>query len=329
MEKSVASVLTEAIKKETWNRFELEDNYTLLGDFENYVYEVYKKGKSYILRLTHSSHRNHVELLAEMNWVTHLFNSDLQVPRIYASKDGRFVETVQAEDQSYFYASLFDKVKGSPVKIDSEQFNTSLFRAWGNSIGQMHAATKDFQLAPDLNRKTWEQDELLFVERYIPVYEDKVIANAKDLINQIKKLPITKENYGLIHNDVHSGNFFYDGTNIHIFDFDDSCYMWFVSDIAIPVYYTVMAKHAATDQEKRNQFAAKFLTAFMDGYKEANQAPADWEIHLPYFLRLRDVTLYTVLHKKIDKTERSDKVLELLSELRDRIEQNQSIVEFR
>ena len=53
----------------------------------------------------------------------------------------------------------------------------------------------------------------------------------------LDSLPKDDDCYGLIHADIHQGNFFVDeNDNITIFDFDDCHYHWFAYDLAVPLF---------------------------------------------------------------------------------------------
>ncbi|MGM0789231.1 MAG: hypothetical protein ACQEUD_03930 [Bacillota bacterium] len=69
MEKYIQELLDgSSILKDMKNTYGLEEDCRLLGDFENFVYEVNKGGTPYILRLTHQSHRSFHNIAAEIDW---------------------------------------------------------------------------------------------------------------------------------------------------------------------------------------------------------------------------------------------------------------------
>jgi amicoumacin kinase len=328
VEISVEKVFTEEILDLAVQQFSLQKERKKLGDFENYVFEVWRKGEPFILRFTHSSHRHKEELLAEIDWMKFLFQCGLNVPNVTPTKNGEIVMTFPAEDGTFFYGSLFSKVPGEQISVRSEKFNQTLFYQWGKTIGRMHHVTKSYK--KDINiptRPQWDEDELLMLEKYIPKEEDLIVANTKELLHELSFLEKNSDQYGLIHTDIHSGNFFYDGTDIHVFDFDDCCYHWFCSDIAIPLYYSALYKFLDGSKEERNAFAGVFLKAFLNGYVTENSLPEDWKRQIPLFLRLRDVTLYSVLHKKIAPEDRDAGIQKELAEIKSRIEKNEAIVE--
>jgi amicoumacin kinase len=328
MEKSVEILFTEDILKRFLTSFGLQSEIKKLGDFENYVFEVYLGDGPVILRITHSSHRSKEEIYAELDWMNYLHNQRVNCPAVFKSINNQIIEGQQAEDGSFFYACLFSKVPGNPVKIKSEEFNEQLFYAWGKEIGKLHAVTKDYQPSYEIPlRPTWEDEELLNIADYVP-NENEIIKNTKLLINQLKALPKNNDNFGLIHSDIHSGNFFYDGESIHVFDFDDCSYHWYASDIAIPLYYSIFYGYKSAGKSEQEQFSKKFLTHFIKGYEQHNSLPEGWKEQMPLFFMLRDITLYSVLHKKISPEDRNESLNQMLETLKNRIINKESIVTF-
>lgn len=327
MEKAVDALMTEEILHHFLSIFSLDTvNYKKLGDFENYVYQTSKDGEELILRITHSSHRKLEELLSEVDWMSFLRTEGVKVPRGIPSQNRNMVEAREAGDSSVFYASVFSKAEGKPISVHSPEFNKELFHVWGRAVGKMHAATKSYVPSADIvPRMQWDEEELLTVEKYIPAEDQLIVQNTKELLNLLQTLPKHKNNYGLIHTDVHSGNFFYDGKEIQVFDFDDCCYHWFASDIAIPLYYSLLYKYKEADPAEINVFGRVFLDSFLDGYQRENEIPGDLEKQLQLFLRLRDITLYSVLHKKIAPADRNPQLLIMMKSIKDRIERNTPI----
>jgi amicoumacin kinase len=326
MEKSVEILFTEDILKRFLNSFGLKSEVKKLGDFENYVFEVSHGDTLVILRITHSSHRSKDEIYAELDWMNYLNNQKVNCPAVFESVNNQIIEVLQAADGSFFYGCLYSKVPGNPVKISSEEFNEQLFYAWGKAIGQMHCVTKNYKPSKETKlRPSWEDEELLDIETYVP-NEEKIIKNSNLLINELKLLPKNKDNFGLIHSDIHSGNFFYDGESVHVFDFDDCSYHWYASDIAIPLYYSILYGYHSESERERVQFAHKFLTYFVEGYEQYNSLPEGWKEQLPLFFNLRDITLFTVLHKKIPTEERDESLNKMIEGLRMRIINREPIV---
>jgi Ser/Thr protein kinase RdoA (MazF antagonist) len=115
----------------------------------------------------------------------------------------------------------------------------------------------------------------------------------------LRALPTDRESYGLIHTDLHLGNFFLHDGEIIAFDFDDAAYYWFIFDIAIPIYYSLLPL-PMEDTEAQSAFIREFFPTFMAGYREHNEIDPSWFAAIPKFLLFRDLQLYIFCHKKFD-----------------------------
>jgi amicoumacin kinase len=295
-----------------------------LGDFENYVYQVHKGGTPFILRLTHSSHRSRRDVEAELRWMNYLHEKGVNVSLVNHSAEGRLVEVLDTGD-TCFYVCLFDKAPGKPVSVKDDLFNEDLFKEWGKVTGKMHRITKAYE-AGEFVRERWDEDDIMDYSKYLSSDDSLIIEKAERNKKEIQKLEETPDNFGVIHSDIHPGNFFYHDGEIHVFDFDDSMQFFFLSDIAIPLYYSVWWKHRKEKLEVRSAFGETFLTAFLRGYLGEYSLEEGWIEHMPSFLLLRDFTLYTVFHKKWDLTNLSEIEESLLTGLRERLMNDEPMV---
>jgi Ser/Thr protein kinase RdoA (MazF antagonist) len=149
-----------------------------------------------ILRLTHSSHRSEDQVVAELNWINYLSDHGVSVASAFLSKNEKLVERIDVEDSS-FYASLFEKAPGNPIDINEKGFNTELFSIWGQTIGKLHAVTKNYQLiANEPKRPEWYEDDLLNYKKFIPASQTQVIEQADKLLDELYQLPKDKDVYG-------------------------------------------------------------------------------------------------------------------------------------
>lgn len=316
MEAWIEALFSDAIVEEAITLFDIRaEERKKLGDFENYVYEVKQGDQNLILRLTHSSHRSMDEIQAELDWINELHKQGVNVSR---ADSGQRIEMIPVE-KGCFYACLFDKVPGYAVKTDDPAFRSELFEAWGREIGKMHKISMKYQPA-HRKRDRWNQGDLLRFDNYLTRSDDAgIITEGERLVDEIKSFHETGKTFGLIHSDVHQGNFFYDGNEIHIFDFDDSMYHYYSSDLAIPVYYAVWGKCGNESLQVRSAFATEFLYSFLKGYRTEATISNEWLKTIPFFLKLRDFELYTVFNKKFNVDIMEEKDKEALQNIRHRL----------
>lgn len=296
MEKSIHKLYSQKILKEAISRFDVNPlNLKDLGGFESYVYEYNKNGKEYILRITHSSHRTSNLINGELEWVNYLVDNGVSASRAVQSKKGDYVEVIPAGD-TYFSAVVFNKARGHrPAR---EDFNDDLFKNWGRLIGKIHALTKKFTPSkPEYRRVEWYEDGYFDFEKYLPPSQPLVIESGKRIMNYMKNLPKNIDSYGLIHTDAHAGNFFIENGAINLFDFDDSSYKWFVSDIAIALFYNIVN---IKEEKTKLEFTEQFMKEFLKGYYEENYLEPDWLEEMPAFLKLREFSLYVAIQASFD-----------------------------
>lgn len=219
MEIAVERVFTNEILARAAKAYHVTVEEKPLGDFENYIFKAKgKNNEDYVLRLTHSSHRSKKEVEAELDFLRYVAEHGAKVAGPRNSISQNLVEEIVAEDGTFFFASLFTYAKGEQVKgEESPYWGNAYFEAWGKAIGQLHRLTMNYPKTD--YRDTWEEDESSIVNE---LEDEKVKEIAAVLMEEIKALPIERETFGLMHGDIHPGNFHYDGKELTIFDFDDA-----------------------------------------------------------------------------------------------------------
>ncbi|MBS4539164.1 phosphotransferase [Clostridium sp. D2Q-11] len=265
-----------------------------IGGFENFVYEFNRKDKDYILRISHSKRRSMNMIEGEVDWLNYLYNNGLSVSPAISSKEGNFVERVQSKDVD-FLGVVFEKAEGRHVEY--KDLKPEIFIEWGKVIGKIHRLTKYYiPKKSDIKRFNW-LDDYREVESYIPKNQPIIKEKYRNIVKYINELPKDRDSYGLIHTDAHSGNFFVKDNKITLFDFDDSCYKWFISDIAIPLFYYGMYENVGFDNIEKSK---EFIHYFLEGYDKENNLDSKWLKEIPVFLKLREIVLYSVIYRSLD-----------------------------
>ncbi len=291
MEENIRSAMSVDVKKKALELYEIDETKIKdLDGFENFVYEYEKEGNSYIIRFVHSSHRTSELVLAEIEFIDFLYKNNSNVSQVVKSEKDNVCETIGTENNEYFTVTSFIKAKGDFVKKEDidELFNYK----FGRAVGKLHLLTKTF--SPKNMRQHWYEEDLIGIGRRNLNEEDMfVIDKTEELIEKLKKLPRGINEYGLIHTDLHFGNIYYDGEDFTFFDFDDSSYKHFISDIAIIIFYQFGLSSANDEEREKRTYV--FLQDFCKGYLEVNDLDYSWFDHLNDFLKLRELILYMVL----------------------------------
>lgn len=267
--------------------WQLEGDIRFVRRVENFVYESKIAGRPVILRLTEPKHRSADEIFAELAWMDYLAKSGMRVAAPIESNHGHFVETVQVNE--IYHACVFEKAPGAPLN-EREEFSAATLDTWGRYVGQMHRLTKKYRPAPTApKRKPWNNDTSLAVSmRGLDVSDSLAYNRFHELMNWLLTLEQDCESYGLVHCDMHQGNFFVHQGEITAFDFDDSCYHWFAYDLISPLYPLLGYSHDLGLNFTREGL----LEPYLRGYLAENALDEKWLARLDLFFKVRVVMVY-------------------------------------
>lgn len=262
-----------------------------LGGFENFIYQYSLNGKEFVLRFVHSRHRSYEHVYAELEFIDYLAKSGANVSTVVPTINDLIVFKIESSDKDYFSVSVFTKAPGGPVK--KEELREEFIYDFGKVVGKLHALTKDYK-ANHLRYHWYEEDYVEIAKRSLPKDKEFIIQKTTDHYDRIKQYDMNKDSYGLIHTDLHFGNMFYDGQTLTIFDWDDSSYKHFISDIAIIIFYSFgLSDMSDIEIEDKTIW---FLKSFIKGYETENYLDRMWYEQLNDFFKLRELILVIVIY---------------------------------
>jgi Ser/Thr protein kinase RdoA (MazF antagonist) len=318
MEKSVSSLWITQLVRDAMGFFgATSTTYRLISDLENFVYECRRGDEPFILRVTHSSHRNFGEIIAELDWMAYLADHDVAVPKPIQSLKGNLVEAIKLENSSFFITA-FHRIDGATI-LDAQACTPAVYREWGRIMGKMHHLAKNYvPREPSCHRSAWfENDILVNLTSYL-AEQPKILEKIQKLLDQLTQFPQDQDSYGLIHTDFTDVNFFVNDGQITVFDFDDSEYHWFAYDIAVVLFDTL--PWLPQLGMGKDDFGAFFWKHFYSGYLSENKLDEYWLNQLPTFMKLREMFLYGTFHKKWDLDNLSEERKKMMDEYRYNIE---------
>lgn len=295
MEERIRERYRDNILQQAMQRYGIADGHIrLLDGFESFIYQFERGGKEYILRISHSLRRNEALIQGEVDWINHLAAGGVSVARAICSENDRLVEAVDDEQGGQFLATAFVKAQGQHPWLAG--WTPGLYETYGELLGSMHARTFGYQPAnPAWRRPEWDDEIFEFVEQFLPASEGAAKQKYQAVLNHVRTLPKNDTCYGVIHQDAHGSNLFVDQAGaLTVFDFDDCGYSWFINDIAIALFYI------STDAENLANFTREFMRYFLTGYQKACMLDPMWLKEIPYFLKIREIELYAVMHRDFD-----------------------------
>lgn len=265
--------------KKFWNFVEIP---TLLRNVANLIYLGKLEKQDVVLRLTPVSQREADEVKAELEWMTDLELKGFLVPHLIRSNSGRLFETLKVNNQQ-FHVMVMIKIDG--LRIDEKNLDEKIILQWSDLLAKLH------EHAPPegsrYQRAAWNQDYIMKSSLpEVPHCEESIQKLFHDLVSFVQNRP--KDQYGLIHGDVHTGNFFYKNEKIVIFDFDDSCYHYFLYDLTVPIMALFKLIEKPEDFERRNHF----INVFLKNYFKTIHRPINFKSDFIKFIQFRCLLVY-------------------------------------
>lgn len=294
MDSQTRALFTPTLKSSIFSWLQEDEAQAVdLEGFENFVFGV---GDS-VYRMTWKGHRTQGQLLGELEFLDHLGSFGAPAVRCLPLPDGS-----RLKQFGEFNVARFERIHGEPGYAE-DHIKPGVVRQWGKSLGEFHQAAKHF--SPEYPRWNWKVDDNHQFAVRIPAEQQAVLQVGADVMAQLDQLPVTSENYGLIHSDAHLGNFLVTDAiqavpQLSFFDFDDCLYAWFGYDLATILFGVALQPWASSDPDESAEELSKFLDEFLEGYVEESPTEGLMLQQMPLFLKLRELSLYAVVHAFMD-----------------------------
>jgi amicoumacin kinase len=241
-----------------------------------------------VLRVTAGFARTAAEIRAELEWINYLKSNSVQVCETVLSQNKNEIETVKV-DSSLFHVVVFKKIPGQ--RIADNTLNENQVCLWATQLAKMHLLAKSYQPKNE-KRKIWIEDStFLIAAASLDELAEKIKDETIRVIDWLKSKEINQSDFGLVHGDLHTGNFFFNENTMTIFDFDDACYHWFLYDLSIPIL-TLM--HDYEKPEHRAQGYA-FAKLFLKTYFAIHSPPLNWKEDFIQFCKYRCLIVHAWL----------------------------------
>ncbi len=287
--------MEEQIRKDIRDNIytKLQTNYNIsnlkeLNGYQNFVCQGTIDGESYILRISHDSHRSYPELASEIKFINLLAENNLSVARPVEISTDKFLEQIESKKELYFL-SIFEKAKG--VDWHKKEHSEQNFFNAGKALGKIHRSSQNTEIK--FKREPWYKNQYLEIAKDV-IPEAEIIDRLDKFMEELARLPKSQKSYGLTHGDYFYGNLIYNGDEITVIDFDEAEYNWFIYDIAVYLFYYLLGgkpKNMDIDYNK------ELFRNFIAGYNQVNQIDPDWLEKLPLFFRLREFVLLSSIYR--------------------------------
>ena len=283
--------------KETWpsqsqldsvcSSWGLGEDLTLIRKVANFVYSGTFEDREVFVRLTSGQLRHPSAVEAELHWMNDLREKGAPVVALVPNSSGELFEVIYGENSVYTVA-VVEKAEGSPL----DDYSSESMRAWGQSMGLLHRLSQEYkppesiQLRPSWKYNLFHQDLEYNLDPDAPwVYE---VFQA--ITSWAENLSKDQGDYGLIHADLHSGNFFINEGELSIFDFDDCCYHWYSYDVAVAISSILRQSSPTVVPENYSEILASFLEGYEREYPLHPSIVEHLDIWLLYRVALLCIT---------------------------------------
>ncbi|MCL6658596.1 MULTISPECIES: phosphotransferase enzyme family protein [Paenibacillus] len=258
----------------------------------NVVYTCEQEGReSLILRVSFLPDRKREDYIAELEYVRYLFEHGASVSNVVSSKKGFLLEEI-TYDEHTFFVCMFVKAKGKLLVENHYQYRegvplTEYYYNSGKVLGKMHQLSKGYTPVHRrhhlIDNYSGEYIDNLVPESF-PLLKEKMV----ELLNTLQGLDTNQETFGMIHFDYNDGNYSidFDTGQITVYDFDNSCFGWYMYDLADLWTHGVGWVQFEPDADKRRQFMDDYFQNALAGYTSETKIEDSMLEKLPLFIQV-------------------------------------------
>ncbi|WP_340003315.1 phosphotransferase [Paenibacillus sp. FSL K6-0276] len=269
----------------------------------NVVYNCEKVGAdAKILRIAFLNDRSREELLGEAEYIRYLFEHGGSVSDVVSSKKGNLLEEITHNNYTFFVC-LFEKAKGKKLVDNHYRYRegvpiTEYYYNCGKVLGKMHQLSKEY--TPVHRRYSFlDKYNVEFINKLIPDSLPLLKEKLVELLKTLEGLERNHTSFGMIHFDYNDGNYMidFDTGQITVYDFDNSCFGWYMYDLADLWRSGVGWIAAEPDAGKRKKFMDDYFTTVLEGYRSETRIEDSILEKLPLFIKV------TLMEQIVDEFE--------------------------
>lgn len=271
------------------------------------VYNYVKDGKSYLLKMLHPSEQDNYtyeRTYERMQYLHYLGENGVLIVNPVPSVDGSLIVKTEADGKKAI-AYAWEKIEGKHFSGKTAHELTDFYYDWGKTIGSIHRLAK---LYPDWqqSRSTDEKGNPL-IDRKAEynvfanwLQDDDVKQVWYDIYQQMDKLPIHRDNFGFIHNDLHPDNLLINAKGAYALDFDVANFHWFIMDVAIAFYSEFNRLRQFKLMDVFTDYQRAVMENIMVGYHSENKLAKDEFDVLELFFAYRRIIMFCVFYNEIN-----------------------------
>ncbi|MCG7594617.1 phosphotransferase enzyme family protein [Mycobacterium sp. PSTR-4-N] len=282
----------EVVAQKALEEFDLPQGSALrlLNLSENATYAVEEPGCGHrsILRVHRKNYHRADQIESELMWLDALRrDSDVTVPTVVPTRDGRRVVTVEHEGTPR-HVVHFEMVPGA--EPDENTLSGTDFHTLGCITAALHDHARGWARPPAFSRFAWDWEHSLGASPRWGRWRDaigvgeseaEVLTRAEQLLSRrLAEYGTGSGTFGLVHADLRLANLLVDGDTITVIDFDDCGFGWYFYDFGTAVSF--FEDHPSVPE---------WQDAWVSGYRTRREMTAADEDMLASFVLLRRMLL--------------------------------------
>ena len=287
----------------------------------NVVYTCEKEGTdAKIIRIAYLPDRKREDFLAEVEYIRYLFEHGGSVSDVVSSRKGNLLEEITYQNHT-FYICLFKKAKGKLLVENNYRYREGVplseyFYNCGKTLGKLHHISKEY--TPVHRRYSFfDKYNAEYINKLIPDSYSLVKKKLVELLNTLEGLETNRESFGMNHFDYNDGNYSidFDTGQITVYDFDNSCFAWYMFDLAGLGISGVGWVQFEPDADKRKKFMDDYFEIVLEGYRSETKIEDSMLDQLPLFIQVCDmenIVDYFEVIQNSGEEPRSDEVMSYL-----------------
>lgn len=238
----------------------------------NLIYQCKGENEKRFLRISYLTDRSRRDYESEVEFVHYLAENGANVADVLPSVNDSYVEEIIIKEGT-LYLSVFEEAVGMQLADNNYQYREGVplseyFYNCGKCLGRIHELSKHY--SPKHKRHDYTSKyNIEYIKSVIPQQYTPVIHAMETVLAKVSQLEKDANTYGMVHFDYSDGNYMIDYSNgdIHVYDFDNCCYCWYLYDIANLWVHGVGWIRFEADVEKRKSFMNEFFAAVIEGYR--------------------------------------------------------------
>ena len=244
-----------------------------------------------IIRIAFLNDRKKEDFLSELEYVRYLSEHGGSVSNAVDSRKGNLMEEVIHNNHT-FYICLFERARGKMLVENNYRYRegapiAEYFYNCGKTLGKLHQLSKEYH---PVHRRYhfFDKCNVDYIEELIPNSLSLLKEKLLSLLKTLEGLDRDRNSFGMVHFDYGDGNYMidFDTGDITVYDFDDSCFCWYMFDLASTWRNGVGWIQFEQDAAKRKKFMEDYFETILAGYRSESNVEDSMLEQLPLFIQV-------------------------------------------